>query len=423
MIIIEGILVLAIPEVRDLCHMKIFVDTDDDLRLARRLKRDTVDRGRSVDGVITQYTTFVKPMFDTFVSPSKKYADVIIPWAQGENSVAIDLIVQHIRTKLGQNDLRRIYPNLIVLPPNFQIRGMHTIIRSRKCNRSDFVFYSDRLIRLVVEHALGHLPFKNEIVRTPNGDAYDGVSFSKKICGVSIIRSGEAMENALRACCKGIKIGKLLIERRDADGVPLSGVGTPVHNLRKSQGGSGSGEALFKETKEANVMGKSTQEQGVNSSASPLGIKTGNSDDDGDSFHKSLDPKPTESGATSPTGSGVPRVIYEKMPGDITDRYVLLLDPILATGVSSMAAIDRLLTLGVREDRVLFVTVIAASQGIHTLASKYPAMKIITSEVDAGLNEGNRVVPGVGEFGDRYFGTEVEGSVDFGEESLEMSFE
>ena len=154
-IIIEGILVLAIPEVRDLCHMKIFVDTDDDLRLARRLKRDTVDRGRSVDGVITQYTTFVKPMFDTFVSPSKKYADVIIPWAQGENSVAIDLIVQHIRTKLGQNDLRRIYPNLIVLPPNFQIRGMHTIIRSRKCNRSDFVFYSDRLIRLVVEHALG----------------------------------------------------------------------------------------------------------------------------------------------------------------------------------------------------------------------------------------------------------------------------
>ena len=218
-IIIEGILVLAMKEVRDLCHMKIFVDTDDDLRLARRLKRDTVDRGRSVDGVITQYTSFVKPMFDTFVSPSKKYADVIIPWAQGENTVAIDLIVQHIRTKLGQNDLRRIYPNLVVLPPNFQIRGMHTIIRSAACNRSDFVFYADRLIRLVVEHALGHLPFRDENVRTPDGDAYHGVSFSKKICGVSIIRSGEAMENALRACCKGIKIGKLLIERRDRDGM------------------------------------------------------------------------------------------------------------------------------------------------------------------------------------------------------------
>ena len=185
MIIIEGILVLAMKN-WDLCHMKIFVDTDDDLRLARRLKRDTVDRGRSVDGVITQYTSFVKPMFDTFVSPSKKYADVIIPWAQGENTVAIDLIVQHIRTKLGQNDLRRIYPNLVVLPPNFQIRGMHTIIRSAACNRSDFVFYADRLIRLVVEHALGHLPFKNESVRTRTVTPTTAC-FSKKICGVSII--------------------------------------------------------------------------------------------------------------------------------------------------------------------------------------------------------------------------------------------
>ena len=418
-IIIEGILVLAMKEVRDLCHMKIFVDTDDDLRLARRLKRDTVDRGRSVDGVITQYTTFVKPMFDTFVSPSKKYADVIIPWAQGENTVAIDLIVQHIRTKLGQNDLRRIYPNLIVLPPNFQIRGMHTIIRSAKCNRSDFVFYSDRLIRLVVEHALGHLPFKNEIVRTPNGDSYDGVCFSKKICGVSIIRSGEAMENALRACCKGIKIGKLLIERRDKDGVPLGSgsitqENTPFYGLRRSMGGSGSGAVLASEMVSSAV------------GASPLGVMKTNGADEDDSnnaIKRVVNSESNSSGQSSPRDKGIPRVIYEKMPNDIVDRYVLLLDPILATGVSSMAAIDRLLKLGVREDRIMFVTVIAASQGIHTLASKYPSMKIITSEVDAGLNELNRVVPGVGEFGDRYFGTEdTIAQFDF-EENLEMSFE
>merc|ERR1712159_19811 len=132
----------------------------------------------------------------------------IIPWAQGENTVAIDLIVQHIRTKLGQNDLRRIYRNLVVLPPQFQIRGMHTIIRDRKVNRSDFVFYSDRIIRLVVEHGLGHLPFNEKVVLTPTNDQYKGVTFCSKLCGVSIIRSGEAMENALRACCKGIKIGK-----------------------------------------------------------------------------------------------------------------------------------------------------------------------------------------------------------------------
>ena len=334
-IIVEGILVLAMQEVRELCHMKIFVDTDDDLRLARRLKRDTVDRGRSVDGVITQYTAFVKPMFDTFVSPSKRHADVIIPWAQGENSVAIDLIVQHIRTKLGQNDLRRIYPNLIVLPPNFQIRGMHTIIRSASCNRSDFVFYSDRLIRLVVEHALGHLPFRNEIVTTPNGDRYNGVTFSKKICGVALIRSGEAMENALRACCKGIKIGKILVARRDNDGLPsaLSG-----HRL------SSAANTPAVATKSVSRV---AMEAAIDSPTSYLG----------------------EHGARSGEGSpNLPKVVYEKLPADISDRYVLLLDPILATGVSSMAAIDRLIKAGVRQDRIMFVTIIAASQGIHRSA-------------------------------------------------------
>ncbi len=122
---------LAMDDVRGLLNMKIFVDTDDDVRLARRIKRDTCDRGRDVHGVIEQYTKFVKPMFDAYVSPSKKHADVIIPWAGGENGVAIDLIVQHITSKLGQSDLRRIFNNLKLLPSNYQIRGMHTIIRDR----------------------------------------------------------------------------------------------------------------------------------------------------------------------------------------------------------------------------------------------------------------------------------------------------
>ena len=63
----------------------------------------------------------------------------------------------------------------------------------------------------VVEAGLGHLPFKETCVTTPTGHAYVGVDFARKLCGVSIIRSGESMENALRACCKGIKIGKILV--------------------------------------------------------------------------------------------------------------------------------------------------------------------------------------------------------------------
>ena len=69
------------------------------------------------------------------------------------------------------------------------------------------------LVQQVVEAGLGHLPFAEHTVTTPTGSQYVGVNFAKKLCGVSIIRSGESMENALRACCKGIKIGKILIHR------------------------------------------------------------------------------------------------------------------------------------------------------------------------------------------------------------------
>jgi uridine kinase len=67
-------------EVRELLNMKIFVDTDDDVRLGRRIQRDVAERGRDWGGVIRQYTQFVKPAFDKFVAPSRKFADVIIPW-------------------------------------------------------------------------------------------------------------------------------------------------------------------------------------------------------------------------------------------------------------------------------------------------------------------------------------------------------
>jgi len=167
-IILEGILVFHDPRVREMMNMKIFVDTDADVRLARRIRRDTVERGRDVNSVLDQYAKFVKPSFDDFVLPTKKYADVIIPRG-GDNYVAINLIVQHIQTKLGQHDLCKIYPNVYVIQSTFQIRGMHTLIRDRETTKHDFVFYSDRLIRLVVENGLGHLPFTEKHVITPTG--------------------------------------------------------------------------------------------------------------------------------------------------------------------------------------------------------------------------------------------------------------
>ncbi|GJQ83219.1 hypothetical protein Trydic_g18243 [Trypoxylus dichotomus] len=94
-VLFEGILVFYFPEIRNLFHMKLFVDTDSDTRLARRVPRDINERGRDLDQVLHQYMNFVKPAFEEFCSPTKKFADVIIPRG-ADNLVAIDLIVHHI---------------------------------------------------------------------------------------------------------------------------------------------------------------------------------------------------------------------------------------------------------------------------------------------------------------------------------------
>ncbi|GFY87260.1 uridine kinase-like 5 [Actinidia rufa] len=320
-IILEGILVLQDQRVRDLMNMKIFVDTVQILMCGLRGGYNVIQlKGEgTLKNVLDQYTKFVKPSFEEFILPSKKHADVIIPRG-ADNDVAIDLIVQHIRTKLGQHDLCKIHPNVFVIYSTFQIRGMHTLIRDVRATKHDFVFYADRLIRLVVEHGLGHLPFTEKQIITPTGSVYSGVVFCRRLCGVSIIRSGESMENALRACCKGIKIGKILIHGEGDNGRQL---------------------------------------------------------------------------------------IYEKLPADISSRQVLLLDPVLASGSNAIKGISLLLSKGVPESNIIFLNLIAAPEGIHAaVCKKFPKLKIVTSEIDVSLNKDLHVIPGMGEFGDRYFGTD-----------------
>ena len=96
-IIVDGILIFENKELRDIMDIKVFVDTDADVRLARRILRDVRERGRSMESVISQYTTTVKPMHEQFVEPSKRYADVIIPEG-GFNSVAVSMLIQNIRS-------------------------------------------------------------------------------------------------------------------------------------------------------------------------------------------------------------------------------------------------------------------------------------------------------------------------------------
>ena len=96
-IIVDGILIFENEELRNIMDIKVYVDTDADVRLARRILRDVRERGRSMESVISQYTTTVKPMHEQFVEPSKRYADVIIPEG-GFNSVAVSMLIQNIRS-------------------------------------------------------------------------------------------------------------------------------------------------------------------------------------------------------------------------------------------------------------------------------------------------------------------------------------
>jgi len=103
-IILEGILVLEDQRLRDLMDIKLFVDTDADLRIIRRIQRDINERGRTIDSVIEQYLSVVRPMHNQFIEPTKRYADIIIPEG-GHNEVAVDLMVTKIKTILESEDI------------------------------------------------------------------------------------------------------------------------------------------------------------------------------------------------------------------------------------------------------------------------------------------------------------------------------
>jgi len=333
-IIFEGILAFHMEAIRNILDMKIFVETDSDVRLARRLKRDISNRGRDIHGVMQQYENHVKPAYDRFIAPTMTYADIIVPRG-GENQVAINLIVQHVQTQLTNRGFKlrsklaesgpgtgTAMPNTLkVLPSTPQIRGLHTYIRNRQTARDEFIFYSKRLIRLVIEYSLSLLPFETVSVCTPQGLQYEGRRCTvKKICGVSILRAGETMEQALSDVCKDIRIGKILIQTN--------------------------------------------------------------------------------------WDTGEPELYYLRLPKDIKDYQVILMDATVATGAAAMMAIRVLLDHDVPEENINLVSLLMAESGVHTIAYAFPQVKIVTTAVDPEINDKFHVLPGIGNFGDRYFGTE-----------------
>ncbi|MDI6737069.1 MAG: uracil phosphoribosyltransferase [Nanoarchaeota archaeon] len=200
-----------------------------------------------------------------------------------------------------------------------QFIALYTILRDEKTKRDEFIFCADRIIRLLVEKATEFLPTMEKQIKTPTGSAFNGKEFVGKICAVSIVRSGEAMEKAARDICQKIRIGKILIQRDEE-------TAKPIH-------------------------------------------------------------------------------FYSKLPKDIAERYVLLLDPMLATGGSAKKAVEILKEKRVKEEKIIFVSLISCPEGIKAFTEAFPKVKVVTGVIDKSLNGKAYILPGLGDFGDRYFGT------------------
>ncbi|PFH53005.1 hypothetical protein AMATHDRAFT_1730 [Amanita thiersii Skay4041] len=364
-IIAEGIMSLHDPELRALYDLKVFVQCDSDLMLARRIRRDVEERGRTVSGILDQYLRFVKPSYDNFVQPTSSHADIIVPGHN--NAVAIELICTHIRRQLQERSNRfrqkmaipHLYLsnqfgsprpdytpeelNLTVLPQTLQVQGIFTILRSKGTLRQDFVFFVDRLATLLVEHSLQHLPYAPHKVVTPVGVDVKGLKLDAKyVCGVAILRSGGALERGFRRAINDVPVGSLLIQSDSQTAEPLC-------------------------------------------------------------LHVQL-----------------PKCIRFRHMAE--KAYVFLMDAQIGTGATAFMSIRILLDHGVRQDHIIFVTfLVARGGGITVLRHAFPDVRIVCGAVDDVMKEGwmenyisdfnpegvGRKVwvmePGMGQIGDRYY--------------------
>lgn len=234
-IIIEGLYALYDQRLLDLMDIKIYVDTDLDICLARRLTRDILYRGRDLSGAMKQWETFVKPNAVRYLNPTMSNADLVIPRGL-DNVIAINLMIGHIKKQLGMKSLSHIkhlkelgtnmkfdlekFPNISVLPNNNQTKGINSILFDESTKRSDFIFYFDRMANLIIESAIDQLTNYKPIDVSTNKYIFKGLKQMDDLIAVTIIRSGDCFINSIKKTFVDIPIGKLLIQSDSMTGEP-----------------------------------------------------------------------------------------------------------------------------------------------------------------------------------------------------------
>ena len=219
------------------------------------------------------------------------------------------------------NELLSKYEGRLFLVKSNATEHLMLRLRDERTTEHQFAIYADRLMRILAEEGISHLPFSETTITTPTGAEVTGPCVQEdEAVAVSIIRAGDSLLNAVRHCNPAIAVGKILIQRNEETAEPV--------------------------------------------------------------------------------------LYYSKLPSFIAERPVLLADPMLATGGSALCALDVLVNeRHVPPENIVFMIVVAAPEGIERLCTAYPDVKVVALQIDEGLNEQKYIMPGLGDYGDRYFGT------------------
>lgn len=245
-IIIEGLYALYDQRLLDMMDLKIYVDTDLDICLARRLTRDILYRGRDLGGAIQQWERFVKPNAVKFLNPTMNNADLVIPRGL-DNSIAINLMINHINSQLAtksRNHISRLKKlgmninfdinqfNIKLLRDTNQVRGINSILFNTETSRNDFIFYFNRICGLLIELAQEYIhEFKDVDIETGKGIYHGKKAIQTHYVAINIIRSGDCFMSSIKKSFPEISIGKLLIQSDSSTGEPQLHFESLPHNL------------------------------------------------------------------------------------------------------------------------------------------------------------------------------------------------
>ncbi|KDN38327.1 uridine kinase [Tilletiaria anomala UBC 951] len=429
-ILLEGLFVLQDPAIRALLDLKVFVQADSDLMLARRIQRDVKERGRDVEGILEQYLRFVKPSMDNFVSTTMKYADIIVPGAK--NEVAIQVISQHIQQRLAssskriRSELSQARPptsaasNTTVgvdsvcsissasLPPTPGVSGLQGFSISPWGSSSTLSMAMQRSSTGAPSMALDDCPHSSPMLTrqlscTSSSFLLDTALTTPTISGDPVAAAAAAIAAAAEAAAhlslpttvhllpQTSQLRALLTILHDVESegeefiFHVNRLATLVVEAAMS--------LLPYRSKTVNVVtGASYQgrEIDVKNVCSVSILRSGGVFET--SLRRAIPDLALGSLLIQSADDGEPYLYSVRLPSFLRQRstapttFVFLADAQIGTGAAAFMAIRVLLDHGVPQERIVFIALLASAKGgVHALAKAFPNVKVVVAGVDPGL--------------------------------------